>query len=67
MSFTMKWLWPVIVKVLEQMIKILAPEISKLLKETLLNVYEEAKKTQSPIDDWIMGHVLTLFGIPIPE
>lgn len=64
MSITWKWLWPILVPVVGQLLDLLTPAIKAQINEFLLGIYEKAKMTENPLDDFVMGYILDLFNIP---
>lgn len=64
-SFT--WLIALLQKILETILEIVTPDIMEALRKFLLELYQKAKETANPWDDFLLRFLLRILGIPVPD
>lgn len=66
MSTSWGWLINLLLQALGPIIGILSPAIKAALTEFLTKLYVDAVKTPNPWDDFVVGFLLDILGIPKP-
>ena len=59
------WLIGILVQIFSTIMPIITPSIKKALEEFLLDLYERAKETTNPWDDFLIKFLLRILNIPI--
>ena len=67
MSIGWGWIFILVLSALGPIIGILSPAIKAALTEFLRGLYLDALKTPNPWDDFAVGFLLDILGIPRPE
>lgn len=62
-----EWLINLLLVLLKPIVKIVSEEIRDLVEEGLVKLYQKAEKTENPWDDFLVGLLLRILGIDIPE
>ncbi|RLF87748.1 hypothetical protein DRN34_01010 [Thermococci archaeon] len=60
---TWKFLLTAFSGIIGQIIKVVSPELRKMLVEMLRNLYEHAKETPNPWDDFLVELLVQVLGI----
>ena len=55
------------IRVLGAIVRLVSPEIRKLMEDLLTEWYEKAKQTDNPWDDYLVEVVAQLLGVELPE
>jgi hypothetical protein len=66
MALTWKNLIQVLVTVMRPIVTALTPAIKTALSDFLTDLYRKAVLTENPWDDYLMGLLLDILGIPRP-
>lgn len=66
MSMSWKWLIELILSVLGPILAQISPVVKAALSEFLTRLYLDALKTPNPWDDFLVGMLLDILGIPRP-
>lgn len=67
MGISLNWLIKILVGVLGPIIGVLTPAIKGALTEFLTKLYLDALKTENVWDDFVVGMLLDILGIPRPS
>jgi len=67
MSITYNFFVSLAIKVLGAIISVISPEIRRLVERTVNNLYEEAKKTSNPWDDFFVKLLAAILGVKLKE
>lgn len=60
------WIITMLMQIFSTIMPIITPSLKKALEEFLLELYEKAKETTNPWDDFLLKFLLRILGIPIP-
>lgn len=66
MAISWKWLIQILAVALGPIFSTLTPLIKKLLENFLTDLYQKALATENPWDDYVVGLLLDILGIPRP-
>ena len=66
MGISFNWLIKILATVLSPMISILTPMIKEALVAFLTDLFKKALVTENPFDDFFIGLLLDVLGIPRP-
>jgi len=67
MSITYNFFVSLAIKVLGAIISVISPEIRKLVEKVVNELYEEARKTSNPWDDFFVKLLAAILGVKLEE
>jgi len=60
------WIIGILIQIFSTIMPIITPSLKKALEEFLVDLYEKAKETTNPWDDFLLKFLLRMLGIAIP-
>ena len=60
------WIINILIQVFSTILPVITPQLNKELTEFLVGLYNKAKETSNPWDDFLVKFLLRILAIPIP-
>lgn len=60
------WIIEILVQIFSTIMPVITPALKKELEEFLIMLYNKAKETPNPWDDFLMKFLLRILGIAVP-
>jgi hypothetical protein len=67
MNVTYSFFINLAVKVLGAIIQVISPEIRKLVQDSMQRLYDNAKQTPNPWDDFFVKLIATILGVELKD
>lgn len=67
MNSTMNWVLKIAAKLFETFFNLASPEIKNLLNNFVIDLYNKAKATPNPFDDFAVKTLATILNIQLPD
>jgi len=64
---TWKFLLTAFSGIIGQIVKVVSPELRKMLVEMIINLYEKAKQTENPWDDFLVELLAQILAIDLEK
>lgn len=60
------WILTILIQIFSTIMPIITPQLKKALEDFLIELYNKAKETTNPWDDFLLKFLLRMLGIAIP-
>lgn len=60
------WLINILIQVFSTILPVITPQLKKELEDFLIGLYNKAKETPNPWDDFLLKFLLRILGISVP-
>jgi len=60
------WIIPLLIQIFSTIMPVITPQLKKELEDFLVGLYNKAKETPNPWDDFLVKFLLRILGISIP-
>ena len=60
------WIVNILIQVFSTILPVITPSLKKELEDFLVGLYNKAKETPNPWDDFLLKFLLRMLSIPIP-